>query len=224
MVCDDRTVPDERASTAVPDDLVAGWRAIMGWSDAGDRAMSELAGRYAEPHRRYHGVEHLVHVVRRVDDLLEGDVGVIPPDAENAILLAAWFHDAVYDPRADDNERRSADLAAQVLSSLGAPAPLIAAVERLVMATRNHRPAGLDEAVLLDADLAILGAPPDIYDDYVRSVHGEYAHVSDADWRIGRAQVLRHLLAAPIFATNAAAVANAQAEANLTRELSDLNG
>ena len=219
VVCDDRPVVDERAASAVPDDLVAGWRAIVGWSDAGDRAMSELAGRYAEPHRRYHGVEHLVQVVRRVNELLPAEYDHPLRVGIDAIVLAAWFHDAVYDPRADDNERRSADLGDTVLRMLGLPEHTLAAVDRLVMATRDHRPSSLDEAILLDADLAVLGAASDVYATYVRHVRAEFAHVSDDDWRVGRAPVLRHLLSAPIFVTATAAHANDQAVENLGAEL-----
>ena len=215
-------MPVERAAVVIPDDLILGWRGVLGRSSESERVMADLAGRYDEPHRRYHGVSHLVHVVRRVGDLLDGDVGGIAPSEEEAIVLAAWFHDAIYDPRAGDNERRSSDLAAQALHRLGVSQPLIDAVDRLVMATREHRPTCLDEAVLLDADLAVLGAEPSVYDDYVAGVRAEYAHVGEEGWRTGRAQVLVRFLATPVFTTPAAARRNAQAAANLARELAAL--
>ena len=218
-MCDDRTVPDERAATAVPDDLVAGWRAVLGHTPAADQAMHNVVRRYAEPHRRYHGVDQLMLVVRRTNELMRTESD--HPEAVNAdaIVLAAWFHDAVYDPRVEDNERRSADLAGTVLLTLGLPVHTIAAVGRLVMATRDHRASSLDEAILLDADLAVLGAVPDVYATYVRHVRAEYAHISADDWRVGRSSVLRHLLSAPIFVTATAAEANDQAVQNLGAEL-----
>ena len=218
-MCDDRTVPDERVSTAVPDDLIAGWRAFVGDTASAGTAMNDVIRRYAESHRRYHGVGHLMQVVRRVNELLQAESDHPQGVGADTIVLAAWFHDAVYDPRADDNERRSADLAGTVLRTLGLPAHTIAAVDRLVMATRDHRPSGLDEAILLDADLAVLGAVPDVYATYVRQVRAEYAHVSDDEWRVGRSSVLRHLLSAPIFVTATAAEANDQAVQNLGAEL-----
>ena len=218
-MCDDRTVPDESASTAVPDDLVAGWRAFVGNTPDADHAMDDMVRRYTELHRRYHGVDHLVQVVRRVNELFQIESDHPQGVDAGPIVLAAWFHDAVYDPQADDNERRSADLAGTVLRILGLPAHTIVAVDRLVMATRDHRPASLDEAILLDADLAVLGAAPDVYATYVRHVRAEYAHISDDDWRVGRSSVLRHLLSAPIFATATAAEANDQAVQNLSAEL-----
>ena len=221
-MCDDPMVPDERASTAVPDDLVGGWRLFVGNTPSAGRAMNDVIRRYTEPHRRYHGVDHLVQVVRRVNELLQSESDHPQGVGADMIVLAAWFHDAVYDPRAADNERRSADLAGTILRTLALPAHTIAAVDRLVMATRDHRPSRLDEAILLDADLAVLGAVPDVYATYVRRVRAEYAHVSDDDWRVGRASVLRHLLSAPIFVTATAAEANDQAVQNLGAELRSL--
>jgi predicted metal-dependent HD superfamily phosphohydrolase len=111
------------------------------------------------------------------------------------VLLAAWFHDAVYEGR--DDEERSARLAEEQLASL--PRDLTAEVARLVRLTRTHRPADDDRAgmVLCDADLAILAAGEDRYTAYVQGVRSEYAHVSDADFAAGRSAVLRDLLAKP---------------------------
>ena len=65
-------------------------------------AGAALLGRWAEPHRAYHDLAHLAEVLERVD-LLAAEA-----DRPDAVRLAAWFHDAVYDPTAADNEERSA--------------------------------------------------------------------------------------------------------------------
>ena len=112
-----------------------------------------------------------------VDDRIDAD----------AVRLAALFHDAVYDPMRSDNEARSADLAVQVATELGWPTERCDTVHRLVMATARHSPTRDDEAVLVDADLAILGSSPAEYAAYVHGVRHEYAHVDDDSWRTGRA-------------------------------------
>ena len=74
--------------------------------------------------------------------------------------------------------------------------------------------------MLLDADLAILSADPSAYEAYVRGVRGEYAHVDDAAWRVGRGAVLRSLLAPECRYSTATFVGrDARARANLTAEL-----
>jgi predicted metal-dependent HD superfamily phosphohydrolase len=152
-----------------------------------------LLRRYYEPHRRYHTTEHLAAVLDGVDEL-----AAEAADAD-AVRLAAWFHDAVYDPARGDNEERSAVLAERMLADSDLPAAAIAEVARLVRLTTTHDPREGDRngAVLCDADLAILAADPERYAAYAAAVREEYAAVPDAAFRAGRADVLRGLLDLP---------------------------
>jgi predicted metal-dependent HD superfamily phosphohydrolase len=162
---------------------------------------ADLLRRYAEPHRRYHTTRHLADVLDRVGELA-GEA-----DDVSAVRLAAWFHDAIYDPSRDDNEERSAALAEELLAGAGLAAETIAEVARLVRLTTTHAPAGGDRngAVLCDADLAILAADPERYAAYAAAVREEYADVPDDVFRRGRAVVLRDLLALPALFHTAAA-------------------
>lgn len=181
------------------------------------RVGANLVARYAEPHRRYHDLTHLDDVLRRVDELAHH---ATDPDA---VRLAAWFHDAVYDPTATDNEEQSAQLAETALSGLRLDAAVVAEVVRLVRLTATHTPQPGDGngAVLCDADLAILAEGRDRYDAYVRAVREEYAHVGDVAFARGRAEVLRSLLAQqPLFRTEDARSSwEAAARRNLEAEL-----
>lgn len=154
---------------------------------------ADLLRRYGEPHRRYHTTEHLAAVLDGVDAL------AAEADDADAVRLAAWFHDAVYDPARSDNEERSAVLAERMLPGTGRPAGVIAEVARLVRLTATHDPREGDRngAVLSDADLAILAADPERYAAYAAAVREEYAAVPEEDFRAGRADVLRSLLALP---------------------------
>src|SRR5262249_44897436 len=146
--------------------------------------------RYGEPGRHYHTLEHVGAVLDTLDSLGE---------STPALLLAAWYHDAVYDSRAADNEERSADLARATLAALGAPADGAAETARLSLLTKPHRTAEDDVAGqrLLDADLAVLGAEPATYDRYAAAIRREYAWVPEADYRAGRRRVLEGFLARP---------------------------
>ncbi|HEX7743649.1 MAG TPA: metal-dependent phosphohydrolase, partial [Micromonosporaceae bacterium] len=170
----------------------------------------------------YHTVEHLVAVLDVVDAYAD-----LAAHAD-LVRLAAWFHDAVYDPRArgDGNERASAALAGECLGRLGVPPDGIAEVRRLVLLTAGHE-AGSgdpDAALLCDADLAILTSPPPDYDRYAAAIRREYGHVPDDDFRTGRAAVLDHLLALPaLFRTRPLTDRwETAARANLRRELAAL--
>jgi predicted metal-dependent HD superfamily phosphohydrolase len=176
----------------------------------------ELLAAYASPGRGYHDLLHLTEVLEHVEELTSPDDPV-----REAVLLAAWFHDAVYDGQADDEER-SARLA---VGSLG-PDPLCDEVARLVRLTASHRPADDDHAgqLLCDADLGILAADPARYASYTAGVRREHAHVPDADFAAGRAAILRDLLGKPtLFHTPTARSRwEHRARANVTREIEQL--
>ena len=187
---------------------LARWWPLPDRTDLRDR----LREAYDDPARGYHDLRHLAEVLQRLDELMPDE-----HPGRDALLLAAWFHDAVYDS-AGDNEERSARLAEQQLDGT----PHAVEVARLVRLTETHRPAedDLDGQLLCDADLAILAAPPGRYDDYVAGVRAEYADVPDSDFRTGRRAILQELLAKPaLFHTPRArqrwelrARANVQAE------------
>jgi predicted metal-dependent HD superfamily phosphohydrolase len=189
-----------------------------------DPALEGLLARHREPHRRYHTATHVMLVCRHVDRLL-AEHQVDDPDA---VRLAALFHDAVYDPRSATNETASAHLAAARLGEIGWTDDRRALVARLIELTAGHEvdPADVAGAVLLDADLAILGADPGDYQHYVNGVRTEYAHVDDEGWRTGRAQVLQHFLAREAIYLTATMHADREqrARANLTAELTGLRG
>ncbi|MEX5236297.1 DUF4031 domain-containing protein [Kocuria arenosa] len=166
---------------------------------------AELVDRWSEPHRHYHGPAHLLAVLEAVDLLRKGS-GLDPARAE-ALVLAAWFHDAVYRGRPGADERESAELARSRLLAAGFPEPLVAEVERLVLLTLGHRVVDEDTvgAVLLDADLAVLGADPAGYAAYVAGVREEYAHVPGPLFGQARLRVLEDLQGRqPLFRTAAA--------------------
>jgi predicted metal-dependent HD superfamily phosphohydrolase len=208
-------------------ELLVRWTGLVGGSLAAAEAGRALLDRWSESHRRYHDLAHLAAVVGRLDELAErsaadGSAGV-PPAALRAATLAAFFHDAVYDPAGPDNEAASAALAVEVLGVLRLPASAVAEVARLVGLTRSHDPAPDDVAgaLLCDADLGVLAGDPDAYAAYATAVRAEYATYPDEVFAAGRAQVLEALLARPSLFTTAVARAwwEAAARHNLETEL-----
>jgi len=205
--------------SAVNDDervVRSAWRRLGGDEATIDRVVAA----HQEPHRHYHTVTHVASVLRCAEELITAH----PAAHADAVRVASIFHDVVYDPRAADNESRSAELAVETTASLGWTADEAGLVRRLILATADHEPEGLDEAVLLDADLSILGAQPDTYTAYVRGVRAEYGHVDDEAWRAGRSLVLQRFLDRPhVYATDTMRqTAERQARLNLAAELAGL--
>ncbi|GHJ59034.1 hypothetical protein NOK12_15520 [Nocardioides sp. OK12] len=185
-----------------------------------DDLREELVAAYASPQRGYHDVQHLVEVLTRLDEL--GEHGAVVRHLP--VVLAAWFHDAVYDGERDAEER-SAAWAEDALTGRVEP-DLVEEVVRLVRLTETHTPEPDDTlgCLLSDADLAILAAPQERYDEYVAAVRAEFAHLDDATFAEGRAQVLLGLAQKPTLFHTAYARERWEddARANLGAELERL--
>ena len=206
------------------------WRQIAGPHH--DGYVDDLLMRYAEPHRRYHTATHIMFVLRHLHEMCPAPLELSPE-----VVAAALYHDAIYEPRAADNEARSAAIAVTDLAAIGWSPQSCESVAALIRATAGHvhdgaaepgdrptdRPA--DTTLLLDADLAILGADPGAYQAYINGVRAEYDHVDDDQWTQGRATVLRHFLDRPrLFVTDRMfAGLEHRARANIEAELAGLS-
>jgi predicted metal-dependent HD superfamily phosphohydrolase len=155
---------------------------------------------YGSRERHYHNLNHLAALLEEIAQ---------QPDAwqdRDSAELAAWFHDAVYDPLRPDNEAQSARMAAAQLASWGLPPAQLARVQRLILATRHldEAPEDPDEALLRDLDLSVLGGTHEAYQAYAGAIRREYSMVPEPAYRAGRSQVLAAFLArAAIYRTQA---------------------
>jgi len=190
------------------------------------RAGAELLARWNEPARRYHTTTHLTEMFGALEELEKARE--VDDRQCRVARLAAWFHDAVYDPTARDgaNEEDSAALARNTLRRLRFSDEDIDAIERLTRLTARHDADASEplDAAFHDADLWILSAPRTRFDGYCDQVREEYASVSDQDYRNGRAAVLGPLMHRDrIYRTShALQVWETPARINLGRELSRL--
>jgi predicted metal-dependent HD superfamily phosphohydrolase len=113
---------------------------------------TELTQRYAEKHRHYHTAQHIAEC------LAHFDAARALCEHADEVELALWFHDAIYEPRAKDNESRSAAWAERVTREAGLSQDLSDRVHDLILKTMHDAlPVTRDEQVLVDIDLAILG-------------------------------------------------------------------
>lgn len=214
--------------------LISWWRQDLAdlipfaLDDAVQAAGTDLLRRWGQPQRRYHRTTHLVELFWALEELEDGE-GL---DAHDALLgrVAGWFHDAVYLPLAPAgaNEADSARLAVSTLTELGGDDGDTARVERLVHLTATHNGDSLTplDQAFLDADLWILSADADRFDDYCTLVREEYAAVPDAAYRAARTEVLRGFAERPrLYLTDfAAAQWEPRARNNLDREVARLAG
>jgi predicted metal-dependent HD superfamily phosphohydrolase len=149
-----------------------------------------LVARYGEVHRAYHNLEHIEECLAQ---LAPSRALALEPDV---IELAIWFHDAVYDPRAGENEEQSAKLAREFCCTAHLPSELGERTAALILVTKTHLPGDdADAQLLVDIDLSILGQSRDRFARYEDAIRQEYCWVPDAAFREGRSAVLGKFLA-----------------------------
>lgn len=201
------------------DRWVAGWE-LLRLAPPGGAELDQLLARYSEPERFYHTLQHLGECLDRLDEA----PGIAERPGE--VALALWYHDAIYDTRRSDNEARSAELAAGVLRGAGAPETVVDRTVALILATRHSDPvAPGDAALVVDIDLAILGASEERFEEYDDQIHLEYAWVPEPVFRPTRARILQGFLERErIYGTDAfAARYDARARSNLLGALMRLS-
>ncbi len=172
------------------------WVRLGGHGDVTPRLDSVLRG-WQEPHRRYHGLDHLRDCLLRLD---ESPATGMERDLAEAAL---WYHDVIYRPGAPDNEARSAELALAALAEGGVPQATAVNVAQLVRLT-DHAALPDDPVgeLVCDVDLSILGRPTEEFEEYERRIQEEYRHIPEALYRVGRARVLANFLSRdPLFRT-----------------------
>ena len=168
------------------------WSRSIG--DDAAEVFDELVALYAEPQRAYHTAAHIAHCLRQFD--LAAD----RMDEPDAVEMALWFHDAIYEIQAQDNEQRSAELFAALAGGRGSER-FRSSVHELIMATTHldPPPRTLDESFMLDIDLSSFGRPWEEFLDDSRAVRAELAHLSDAEFASRQRKFLEGLAARPVF-------------------------
>ena len=178
--------------------------------------LEPLMACYSEPHRHYHTLEHLDACLRHFADLHTF------AERPHEVELALWFHDAIYQVGAGNNELRSADWAREVLLAAGGATDAADRIHAAILVTRHEQAAQTtDQQLLLDADLAILGAAPAAFDRYERQIVLEYQSIASAAFRSNRRRILQGFLDRPrIYHSEPfLATRETQARANLERSI-----
>lgn len=161
---------------------------------SGQDIAQDLLKRYAQPQRVYHNLQHLYECIALFAPY------VVHQQAEY-LFFALCYHDAVYQPNADDNEQASAKLARFQLQKQSISAPRIEKIAQLILATQHHVKAPTNEiqALLQDIDLAILGADEKRFQEYQQQIRQEYAQIPDHIFYPKRRQILQTFLDRPVI-------------------------
>lgn len=180
----------------------------------------DLAARYAEPHRAYHTLSHIIHCL---NEFKPARFFATDPDA---IEMAIWYHDVIYNTRRKDNERKSARAAQTVIKNAHLSKLFGKCVAKLIIATKHaFFPGYTDKRIIIDVDLSILGQPEEVFDEYEQQIRQEYDWVLETVFNKKRSSILQSFLKRPtIYSTSFFREKyEAQAQQNIERSLKHLS-
>lgn len=202
------------------------WNTFVPQSGVSDLTFEHLIMRYEEDHRFYHTPEHIYGMLYDLETEFKYPVGVANEvRSHDALFLAAFYHDCIYDPTATGgaNEKASAKIAYDDILTLEFSSGVAQSVADLIMVTWKHEPCTPEEILLVDADFGIFKESPALYNRYAADIRKEYKHVNDENYAKGRGDFLRSLLSKEhIFHNEGLWFYEDQARANIERELHQL--
>jgi predicted metal-dependent HD superfamily phosphohydrolase len=150
---------------------------------------NEIEKKYSGRKRYYHNLTHL----QSMYDVLSGCKEEIHD--WDIVLFSLFYHDIIYNVLRSDNEEKSAAMAVTKLRQLNITGDSIEKCRQLILATKAHSAAtNTDIQFFTDADLSILGQPPEVYEAYSKQVRKEYSIYPDMVYKPGRKKVLEHFL------------------------------
>lgn len=149
----------------------------------------ELEKAYTQKGRHYHTLNHLTHMLEETASVLSE---IEDPDT---LCCSIFYHDIIYNVKRQDNEEKSADIGIQRALDIGLGVKGARLCKDQIIATKSHALSdNMDTNYLTDIDLSVLGAAPEVYQNYTAAIRKEYSIYPGFLYRRGRKKVLNHFL------------------------------
>ncbi len=150
-----------------------------------DGAVARVAQGWREKHRFFHTEEHLQFLTSQIEDWFRE--GNLTEKERSILLMAAFFHDVVYNPMAPDNEVQSVQLFDQLTQH-----PDKGVISQIILDTRHHEPTGGLSALFSEWDMTVVTASalPELL-RWERAVFREYQFADYSQYKTGRLAFLK---------------------------------
>ncbi len=170
---------------------VAGFEFGKAWKAA--RMQGDFRPEFDDVYAAYSG-RHYHSIMHVLDSLAEFGEAMNLSRRPGLLELAIFFHDYIHTPDSRDG-RDEKESAARIYGLVAGQSEEMAAYARdLVLVTRHSpslQPKNIDEQLICDIDLAVLGRPSEIFDDYERLIWEEYRGTYPLEiFRRGRMRIL----------------------------------
>lgn len=153
-----------------------------------ENAIKELPIRWNEKHRFYHTQNHLVWVISNIES--NSSFKFLNIYEKHALLLAAVFHDVIYDPKRQDNEDKSIQLFKQSFKN-DDPKMLNTVCDLIEVTKHRKRPFDRLEKIMWEADNAGFMRGYDILFKTEGLIRKEYSHVPAKLYKEKRIEFLK---------------------------------
>ncbi|OED39814.1 hypothetical protein AB833_14305 [Chromatiales bacterium (ex Bugula neritina AB1)] len=194
------------------------WKRNTVTGAAGSDISEQLLKSYSENGRYYHTCGHISFCLSVFD---QASNLCLNPDA---VEVALWFHDAVFNFPINENERLSAEYFMRVSESV-MPDSFRERVYGLVMATRHLAPpTDPDEQIMVDIDLSSFGQAWEFFNADGQNVRRELSYLGDGEYFPNQIEFMSKLVERPYFYNTPwfREHFEAQARDNVERYLRDL--
>ena len=150
---------------------------LAGATDHSETIHQQLVQAYEEPGRFYHTIKHIQCCLRLLEDVedMAGNA--------DALALSIWFHDAIYQPGASDNEQRSADwFMTETQGVFGDDFRNIVYGHIIATLHCNSEIKDHDSRLMIDIDLSSFGMPWSVFLRDSENVRKEFPQLSDDEF------------------------------------------
>jgi len=193
---------------------------------------------YAEGWRKYHNIKHVSALLQQISK-----ESSLSAQDRCYLILAAYFHDAIYIPQSKDNELESAMLLKRFFDDavrkekkgedakegLSTQEQAMAdSLYNLILQTKNHLSSDPQQHAktleldlfFLDLDLNILASEEKAYFEYANNIRAEYSHFNDEQFNKGRLAFLKNIVKyEKIFRSERLKSLNEKAFGNMNKEI-----
>jgi len=183
---------------------------------------NEVKTQYQDPTRHHHNLNHILEIIRYIDERKDSI------NNWEAVQLAIWLHDIIYDVRNIEpwkNERDSIDFSRHKLSLIWVKDETIHRVSLHIWDTIKHIPTQelwADGEYFLDGDLSVLWGSPERYREYKDAIRKEYWWVPQDIYNTERVKIMWGFLQREkVFFRNQALEITARK--NISSEISELS-
>lgn len=159
------------------------------FEEYGIRDFNKIQQSWTEPHRFYHTEQHLAKLLRGIEEIYQKKE--ITQEERKILLLAAYYHDIVYDPTKTDNEEKSVEVFLADVQSM-THADHITRVKTIILDTKNHQPQDKLSKVFSELDMRVV-THSDFSEllQWEQQIFKEYQHLDYDLYRMGRLHLLR---------------------------------